>query len=312
MPDAPPIFFSSHLDTVEATPNLEISVIDGVVRSVSDTILGADDKSGVAPILEAMTLLSESGEPHGDIQIILTICEEIGLVGAKQIDPAHIRATYGFVLDGGPPIGGVTVTAPSQNNLRVRIVGKPSHAGGSPELGINAIAAAGSAIHFIHQGRIDPETTANIGVINGGTARNIVPAEAFIVAEARSRDNDKLATQTAHMVKVFRREAEAIGAKAEIEVEEGYRTYRLEENHPVLQIAKTAAQKCGYPFALRESGGGSDANIFNALGTPTCVLSCGMQAIHTHDEFCEVADLGKSATWVVEIVRATRNASATG
>ncbi len=300
---APPIFFSSHLDTVEATPNLEISVMDGVVRSVSDTILGADDKSGVAPILEAMTLLTESGEAHGDIQIILTICEEIGLVGAKQIDPENIRARYGFVLDGGPPMGGVTITAPSQNNLRVRIVGKPSHAGGSPELGINAIAAAASAIHFIKQGRIDPETTANIGIIHGGTARNIVPAEAFIVAEARSRNNDKLAKQTADMVAIFEREATVIGARVEIEVEEGYRTYRLQPGDPVLAIAQAAAEVCGYPFALRESGGGSDANIFNALGIPTCVLSCGMQAIHTHDEFCHVSDLVKSAAWVVEVVR---------
>ncbi|MBC8142563.1 MAG: M20/M25/M40 family metallo-hydrolase [Armatimonadetes bacterium] len=306
---APPIFFSSHLDTVEATPNIEISVIDGVVRSVSDTILGADDTSGVAPILEAMTFLAESGEAHGDIQVILTICEEIGLVGAKQIDPANIKARYGFVLDGGPPMGGVTITAPSQNNLRVRVVGKPSHAGGSPELGINAIAAAASAIHFIKQGRIDPETTANIGTIQGGTARNIVPAEAFIVAEARSRDNEKLAKQTAHMVEIFEREATAIGARAEIEVEEGYRTYRLNADDPVIGIAQTAAKTCGYPFALRESGGGSDANIFNALGVPTCVLACGMQAIHTHDEFCEVADLVKSAAWVVEIVRVARRFS---
>ena len=305
--DAPAIFFSSHLDTVEATPDIEISVTDGVVRSVSDTILGADDKSGVAPILEAMTLLHESGEPHGDIQIILTICEEIGLVGAKHIDPARIKARFGFVLDGGPPMGGVTFTAPSQNSLRIRIQGKPSHAGASPEEGISAIHVAANAIHALKQGRIDPETTANIGTITGGTARNIVPAEVLIVGEARSRDNDKLAAQTAHMVETFEREAAAMGAAATVGVIEEYRTYRLTESDAPIRVAKTAATVCGYPFAMRESGGGSDANIFNGFGVPTCVLSCGMQAIHTHDEFCYVSDLVKDAAWVVEIVRAARD-----
>lgn len=306
-PKAPAIFFSSHLDTVEATPGLELSIEDGIIRSTSDTILGADDKSGVAPILEAMTLLNESGEPHGDIQIILTICEEIGLVGAKMVDPSRIKARYGFVLDSGPPIGGVTFTAPSQNSLRIRIEGKPSHAGAAPEDGISAIQAAANAIHAMTQGRIDPETTANIGTIQGGTARNIVPAEVFIVAEARSRNNAKLDVQTAHMVETFEREASAMGAKAFVEVIEEYRTYRLAETDGPIQIAKQAAEVCGFPFSLKESGGGSDANIFNGFGVPTTVLACGMQAIHTHDEFCHVSDLVKDAAWVLEIVRAGRN-----
>ena len=302
--NAPAIFFSSHLDTVEATPGLEISIENGIIRSTSKTILGADDKSGVAPILEAMNLLSESGEPHGDIQIILTICEEIGLVGAKHIDPARIKAQYGFVLDSGPPIGGVTFTAPSQNSLIVRIEGKPSHAGAAPEEGISAIQVAANAISRMTQGRIDPETTANIGTIHGGTARNIVPAEVLIVAEARSRDNAKLAIQTAHMLETFEQAAGEMGAKAFVQVISEYRTYCLSETDTPIQLAKQAAEACGFPFELRESGGGSDANIFNDFGIPTTVLACGMQAIHTHDEFCEASDLTKDAQWVVEIVRA--------
>ena len=305
VPSAPPIFFSSHLDTVEATPHFAVSVNDGVIRATSDTILGADDKSGVAPILEAMTLLQESGEPHGDIQIILTICEEIGLVGAKHIDPSRIKARFGFVLDAGPPVGSVTFTAPSQNSLIVRIEGKPAHAGSDPEAGISAITAAGNAIHALRQGRIDPETTANIGTIAGGTARNIVPSQVLIVGEARSRDNAKLAVQTAHMKETFEREAAAIGAKAFVEVIEEYRTYHLNEDATPIQVAKCAAEACGLPFSLRPSGGGSDANIFNGFGIPTTVLACGMQAIHTHEEFCHVADLVKDAAWVVEIVRET-------
>lgn len=305
-PAAPPLFFSSHLDTVEPTPNLSVSVENGVIRSTSDTILGADDKSGVAPILEAMTLLHESGEPHGDLQLILTICEEIGLVGAKLVDPSRIKAKYGFVLDSGPPLGSVTFTAPSQNSLRIRIEGKPSHAGASPERGISAITAAAHAIHALKHGRIDAETTANIGTIEGGSARNIVPAHVFIVGEARSLDAAKLTAQTAHMVETFEREAAAIGATATVEVIEEYRTYRLSETDTPIQIARHAAEVCGLPFSLRPSGGGSDANIFNGFGVPTAVLSCGMQAIHTHDEFCHVSDLVKDAAWVVEIVRAAR------
>jgi len=306
-PNAPGIFFSSHLDTVEPTPDLEIAIEGDVIRSTSDTILGADDKAGVAPILEAMTLLHESGEPHGDIQLILTICEEIGLVGAKLVDPSRIKARYGFVLDSGPPVGEIIYTAPSQNSLRVRIVGKPSHAGAYPEKGISAIVAAAKAIAAMNLGRIDEDTTANIGTINGGTARNIVPAEVFMVGEARSRSQEKLDKQTAHMKETFEREAETIGAIAEVQVIEEYKTFQVGENDPVMRIAVAAAKAADLTPSLRASGGGSDGNIFNGYGFPTVVLSTGMQQIHTHDEFCRISDMVKDARWVMEVVRAARN-----
>ena len=305
--DAPPIFFSSHFDTVEATPGLEIVIEGDIIRATSDTILGADDKCGVAPILEAMTLLSESGEPHGDIQLLLNICEEIGLVGAKLMDPSRIKAKYGFVLDSGPPMGGLTYTAPSQNSLKIRIEGKPSHAGSSPEKGVSAILAAANAIAAMTLGRIDAETTANIGTIQGGTGRNIVPAEVIMVGEARSRDQAKLDTQTAHMKEVFEREAAAIGAVAHVEVIEEYKTYNLGENDAVIRIASQAARATGLNPVLRPSGGGSDGNIFNGFGIPTTVLACGMEQIHTHDEFCTISALVQDAQWVVEIVRSARD-----
>jgi tripeptide aminopeptidase len=307
VPDAPPIFFSAHFDTVEPTPGLEIAIEDDVIRSTSDTILGADDKCGVAPILEGMSLLNESGEPHGDIQLLLMICEEIGLVGAKMMDPSRIKAKYGFVLDSGPPLGALTYTAPSQNSLRVRIEGKPAHAGVAPEKGVSAIVAAARAIAAMKLGRIDEETTANVGVIEGGTARNIVPAEVTMICEARSRTQAKLDAQTAHMKDVFEREAAAVGATAYVEVIEEYRSYNLQESDPVLQIAVQAAQAADLPVKLRPSGGGSDGNIFNDFGFPTTVLATGMQQIHTHDEFCTISDMVKDARWVVEIVRAARD-----
>jgi tripeptide aminopeptidase len=304
--DAPGIFFSSHFDTVEPTPGLEV-VIDGdIIRAASDTILGADDKCGVAPILEAMSLLHESGEAHGDIQLLLTICEEIGLVGAKMMDPSRIKAKYGFVLDSGPPLGAIVYTAPSQNSLRVRIEGRPSHAGASPEKGVSAIVAAANAISKMKLGRIDEDTTANVGTIQGGTARNVVPAEVTMICEARSRTQSKLDVQTAHMKEVFEREAVAIGAAALVEVTEEYRAYTLDPTDPVLRIASEAAKVAGLEPSLRTSGGGADANIFNGYGIPTTVLACGMQKIHTHEEFCTISDMVKDARWVVEIVRAAR------
>ncbi len=301
--EAPGIFFSSHLDTVEATPDLEIQIDGDVISSKSDTILGADDKCGVAPILEAMTLLFESKEPHGDIQLLLTICEEIGLQGAKRLDPKHINAKYGFVLDAGPPVGNLTCASPGQNSLKIKIIGKPAHAGAAPEEGISAIQAAANAVAEMKLGRIDAETTANIGIIHGGTGRNIIPAEVTLIGEARSRDAEKLKLQTQHMVQTFEQEATRLGARAEISVTQEYGSYRLSESDPVVLLAAAAAKAAGLPCALVESGGGSDANIFNGHGVPTVVLATGMEAIHTHDELCRRSDMEKDARWIVEIVR---------
>ena len=303
IPTAPGIFFSSHLDTVEPTRGLEIEIHGDILRSASDTILGADDKCGVAPILEAMTLLHESGAAHGDIQLLLTVCEEVGLKGAKALEPSRIKADFGFVLDAGPPVGNLTCSAPSQNSILVTIHGTPAHAGVFPEKGVSAILAASNAISKMNLGRIDPETTANIGTISGGTARNVVPAEVKIVAEARSRSQQKLVAQTAHMKEVFETEATKIGARAEVEIIEEYQGYTLSEADPVVALAAQAARTLGLPTALKESGGGSDANVFNGYGIPTVVLATGMEAIHTHDEFCRVSDMVLDTRWILEIVQ---------
>jgi tripeptide aminopeptidase len=301
---APGIFFSSHFDTVEPTPGLEVKIDGDRISSASDTILGADDKCGMAPILEAMAQLHESGEAHGDIQLLLMICEEIGLVGARLLDPKRIKAKYGFVLDAGPPVGTMTYAAPAQNSFRVTITGKQSHAGAAPELGISAIVAASNAISKMQLGRIDAETTANIGTIHGGLARNIVPGEVVIIAEARSRVQEKLVAQTAHMKEVFEREAAALGASAHVEVIGEYPAYRLDKESPVLQLGARAAEAAGLTPGYAESGGGSDGNHFNAYGVPTTVLATGMQDVHTHDEFCTLSEMVLDTRWIIEIVRA--------
>jgi len=251
-----------------------------------------------------MAQLHESGEAHGDIQLLLMICEEIGLVGARLLDPKRIKAKYGFVLDAGPPVGTMTYAAPAQNSFRVTITGKQSHAGAAPELGISAIVAASNAISKMQLGRIDAETTANIGTIHGGLARNIVPGEVVIIAEARSRVQEKLVAQTAHMKEVFEREAAALGASAHVEVIGEYPAYRLDKESPVLQLGARAAEAAGLTPGYAESGGGSDGNHFNAYGVPTTVLATGMQDVHTHDEFCTLSEMVLDTRWIIEIVRA--------
>ncbi len=300
---APPIFFSAHFDTVEPTPGLE-PIIDGdIIRSDGRTIVGADDKCGVAPILEAMRVITEENIPHGDIQLLLTICEEIGLVGASHMDPADINARYGYVLDSGPPVGSFVYSAPTQDIFEVWIHGKPAHAGAQPEDGVSALIVAAKAIARMKLGRVGPETTANVGIITGGTATNIIPAEVYLKCEARSRNQTKLDKQRDHMIACFQEEADAAGATVEVKSYTAYTTYELKPEDPVLAIGLEACARIGLESHLRVTGGGADSNIFNAFGVPTTVLGCGMVNIHRHDEYVRISDMVKSAQLVISIVQ---------
>lgn len=310
VPAAPAIFFSSHFDTVEPNPNLKIVIEDGVIRSDGTSILGADDKGGMAPIIEAVRVIQERNLPHGNIQLLLTVSEEIGLLGAHHIDRSLVRARMGFVLDTGPPVGTIVNTAPTQDTLDVTITGRPAHAGFEPEKGVSAIQVAARAIERMRLGRIDPETTANVGIIQGGQATNVVCPEVHIRAEARSRNPQKLAEQVAHMRETFEAAADHFGASMRVDVSHMYDTYRLGDHEPVIHIAQEAARSIGLETGLRAAGGGSDANVFNAFGWPTCVLATGMRNIHTHQECIAISDLVKSAEWVLAIVEtAARTAS---
>lgn len=300
---APPIFFSSHFDTVEPTEGL-VPIIEGdIIRSSGNTILGADDKCGVAPILEAMRLIHENQIPHGDIQLLMTICEEIGLVGAKHMDPADITAKFGFVLDSGPPVGSLIYSAPTQDIFEVFIKGKAAHAGAAPEDGVSAIGVAARAIAKMKIGRIDPETTANVGIIQGGNATNIIAAECYVKCEVRSRNLAKMEKQREIMFALFQSEAEVAGAEVEIRNYNAYMGYELKMDCEVLDIGIRAAERIGLESHLKVTGGGADANIFNSFGIPTTVLGCGMTNIHRHDEYVRITDMVKSTQWVVSIVQ---------
>ena len=300
---AVPILLNAHMDTVMPTEGWGYKIENGVIRSTGNTILGADDKAGIAAIMEAMRVIRERGIPHGDIQIVFSIGEEVGLWGAKYLDYSLITSKCAFVYDLGSPVGSVVVAAPSHDNIVARIRGKAAHAGARPEDGISAIAAAGKAISNMKLGRIDQETTANIGVISGGTARNIVPDFCEVKGEARSRDEKKLDAQVQHMVEAFHDAAAEVGAAIEIEVERSYQAYRLSESDEVVRIAVTAARRVGIEPKLHETGGGSDASIFNAKGIPATVIGVGYDKAHSTEEYLPISDFVKSVEMALAIVQ---------
>jgi tripeptide aminopeptidase len=206
-------------------------------------------------------------------------------------------------LDAGGPPGEVITMAPGQNSINVVIYGKTAHAGVAPEEGINAIVVAGKAMAALNQGRIDEETTANVGIIKGGHATNIVPDKVEIMCEARSRNMEKLARQTKHMCETFEQAAAANGAKAEVTVVKAYDPFVLANDASVVVLAMQAAESAGLPNKLTSTGGGSDANFFNSYGVPCAVLGVGMSKVHTTDEFIKEIDLYNTAEWVVELIK---------
>jgi tripeptide aminopeptidase len=296
------LLLSAHMDTVGKDTGIRPQIRDGVISSDGTTILGGDDKSGIAVILELLQSLKEDKLAHPPFEVVISVGEEIGLQGAKLLDKRMLRSRRGYVLDSGGAIGTIVVSAPSQDSLRVVVHGKTAHAGSEPENGINAIRVASEAIAEMPLGRIDFETTANIGIIEGGTATNIVPDEVRVRGEARSRDNAKLEAQTAAMVRAFEEAAADKGARAEITVVRSYSTYRLTPDTPVVAKAAAAAKRLGFAPLFKDSGGGADANIYAEAGIQCAVLSTGMDDVHTPQEHIAIADMVNAARLLQEIV----------
>jgi tripeptide aminopeptidase len=284
VPGAPRVFLSAHFDTVEPTEGLVIEERDGVFVSASDTILGADDKGGMAPAIEAVHALKESGEPHGDVCLLLSVAEEIGLKGAAALKIQDLNLDFGYVLDTGPPVGSFVTRTATHDKMDIVIKGKPAHAGKDPENGINAIQVAADAIHEMKIGRISPETTSNLGIIEGGTAVNVVCPSVRIRAEARSTSVEELDAQTGHMISRFEEAASRWGAEIKIDHDRHYSAYHIPDDAQVVQVARRASEKLGFEPELRTTLGGSDANVYNTKGVPCIVLATAMEKIHTHDE----------------------------
>lgn len=303
-PGLPTLMLQSHMDTVTPGRGIE-PVVDGdSITSAGDTILGADAKAGVEVILEALRDLTEEGAPHGELQVVFCIAEETGLFGAHYLDYGKVSPDWVLVFDGGCPAGRMTVGAPSAYKLTYQVRGRASHAGVRPEAGINAIVAASSAIARMRLGRLDHETTANVGVITGGQARNIVPDLCTIEAEARSHDHDKLEAQVNHMELCLANACAEAGA--ELLVPErvlSYQRFLIPDDAPIVQAACRAAEAVGLTPTTEIGGGGSDANVFNARGIPAVICSTGAQHAHTLEERLDIPEMVRSAQWLARIIR---------
>ncbi|MCM3180034.1 tripeptidase T [Cytobacillus horneckiae] len=297
-----PIYFTSHMDTVVPGNGVKPSIKDGYVVTDGTTILGADDKTGLAVMLEIVKVLKEQNIAHGTIQFVITVGEESGLLGAKALDPSLIKAKFGYALDSDGKVGNIIVAAPTQAKVRATIIGKTAHAGVAPEKGISAITMASKAISRMPLGRIDEETTANIGRFEGGKQTNIVCDHVDVLAEARSLITEKMEAQVAKMKDAFESAAEEMGGRAEVEIEVMYPGFKFGEGDHVVEIAKKAAAKIGRPSELLHSGGGSDANVIAGFDIPTVNLAVGYEEIHTTNERMPIEELNKLAEMVIAII----------
>ncbi|MBX3112684.1 MAG: M20/M25/M40 family metallo-hydrolase [Fimbriimonadaceae bacterium] len=301
-PGAPRVFLSAHFDTVEPTKGLVLVEKDGVISSDGTTILGADDKGGMAPAIEAVRMLQESGVEHGDVVLLFSVAEEVGLRGAAHLKIQDLGLDFGYVLDTGPPVGTFVTRTATHDKLDVTILGKPAHSGKDPEKGINAIQVLADAVAPMRLGRIGPETTANFGIVEGGTAVNVVCPSVRLRGEARSTDVAELDRQIDHMLQCLEAAARKWGAELKVVHDRHYDAYLVPEDSTVVQVAQRASRNLGFDPALRTTLGGSDANAYNAKGVPCIVLGTGMDKIHTHEEYIRVQDLVDTARLAYELV----------
>ena len=307
---APPLLINAHMDTVEPGKGVAAVLENGVFTSDGTTILGADDKSAIAIILETIKVIKENDLSYGPIEIVLTVCEEIGLLGARNLDLDLITAKFGYALD-ATDTEGIVTRAPSANRLEFIIHGKDAHAGAAPEKGINAILLASKAIAKLELGRIDNETTCNIGIIEGGLATNIVPNLVTVKGEVRSHDEEKLNKITNEIVLSFKGVVENYKGmtfddglpRLESTIEKDFSRTYVPDDHPVVTLARRAAENLGRKMITKTSGGGADANIFFEKGIVTGVLGTGMRDMHTVRESVRLDDMVRTAELLLEIIR---------
>lgn len=299
------VLLSGHLDGVEPCGGTTVVRKDGILYSDGTTILGSDDKSGVVAILEGVRMILEENAEHGDIQVLLTIAEEGGVNGSRCMDKSKLNADVGYALDSEGAPGEIIVGAPGQYKYSIKVIGKTAHGGMEPEKGINSVMVAAKALAEVKRyGRIDEETTANIGIINGGIATNIVPALVEIQGDARSRNSEKLIAIRDEIVNTICTAVEKQGAKAEADVVLKYNSFLVDENSKVVELAKDACTQFGFEPNVGLTGGGSDANFINAYGVPCVILGTGMSNVHTVDEYIKEEDLYNSALMVYGILKA--------
>lgn len=306
-----PFLICVHMDTVSPAVNVQPVFDGGVFTSAGQTVLGADDKAGITELIEAIDVLQEQNIPYPPLEIAVTICEEQGLLGAKQLDFTRFKAKQGVALD-TTGIDRVINRSPAANRFTIDIFGLEAHAGVCPEQGLSAIAIASKAIARMPLGRIDAETTANIGTISGGVATNIVPGKVSLRGEVRSHNLNKLREVTETIIRCVEEEVQKISVNLGDDIKQSTMSFEIREDFPAMQIAEdapivqlivTAGQALDRPQQICAAGGGSDASIFNGAGIAMVILGTGMEKVHTLDEQVSLSDLEKVSALLVEILR---------
>lgn len=302
--DVKPLMFLTHMDTVFPGGDIKAELgEDGIIRSAGKTILASDDKAGVAAILEAYETLRESHLDYPPLELLFTVSEEQGLLGAKQFDYSCLNAEIAYALDSGGEPGTIVVKSPCQNEISYTVQGKAAHAGINPEDGINAIQIMAKALAIMPCGRLNPTTTCNFGIIKGGEARNIVAESCYVKGEARSHSRAELDQLTMQLKQTFCQEVSKNGGQPEVVVKFLYPEISLDENEKVVVLAKKAAQGLGLKVDLVSTGGGSDAAIVNGNNIRCANLGTGMSNVHTSDEYIKVKDLVDDAELVLAIIQ---------
>lgn len=298
-----PILFCTHMDTVAPALNKRAIVKEnGRIESDGNTVLGADDISGIVAILEALRTIKENNLPHRSIEVLFAMAEEPYLKGSLVFDYTKIKSKEAYVLDLTGPIGGVAYQAPTVFAIDASMHGKAAHAGFAPEKGINAIVLAAKAISNLPLGRIDEETTANVGIIEGGLATNIVPDACLVKGEIRSSSHEKAVNQVELMKKIFIDTAAECGGTCEVNITTGCISYEIEKNHMVLKRFETVCEELAIEVLLQKTFGGSDNNNFFQHGIMGVVIACGMQQVHSCSEYTTVEDLVKITSIVEKLM----------
>ena len=286
------LMFCAHIDTVPHRGQVEVVEDEGVFRSRGDTILGADNKAAVAVFMELIARHAERPGPLG-IELLLTVAEEQGLRGAKAFDISQLRSSAGFVLDHAGPVGEAIVSTPTQQKILADFIGVEAHAGIKPEEGSSAIAAAAVAISRMELGRLDEGTTANVGLIGGGTSGNVVPGHCRIHAEARSLETERAAEVAGKIADACAGGASEHGCDVDVRIEELFRGYQVPKDSAALGLAEAGLSAAGLEPQRVAIGGGSDANVFRREGFDSILLSNGTDAVHTSDEIVPARSLDK-------------------
>ena len=301
--EGPPLLLSAHMDTVEPGWGKRAVIHpDGRITSEGDTVLGSDDAAGIASILEAVRAVSESGQPHRGIEVLFPMAEEAYGKGSTVAEYDRLRAKEAYTLDLSGPVGQASLQEPTFVSFSIEFVGKASHAGFAPEEGINAIAAAAAAITRIRQGRVGEETTVNIGKIEGGKATNIVPALVRMEGEIRSYVHETALAQMEQIRRICEETAAGFSAIVRVDSRLHMLAYRVEEKEPVVQRFRRVCETLGVECSLTRTLGGSDNNCFIQHGIRGVVLSCGMNQVHSTEEFSSVSELERCASIVAGLI----------